>query len=56
MLTDYCTLSRKDIGFVGLGCEGLKNARHLEAMAMVWIPLVFVEDYGMKCVFKFSCA
>ena len=46
----------EDIGFEALDCGELKNARYLEAMAMLWIQLAFVEDYGMNCAFKFSCA
>ena len=46
----------EDIGFVALDCGELKNARYLEAMAMLWIQLAFVEGYGMNCAFTFSCA
>ena len=46
----------EELGFVALDCGELKNARYLEAMAMLWIQLAFVEDYGMNCAFKFSCA
>jgi len=45
----------EELGFEALDCGGLKNARYLEAMAMLWIQLAFVEDYGMNCAFKFSC-
>ena len=45
----------EELGFVALDCGELKNARYLEAMAMLWIQLAFVEDYGMNCAFKFSC-
>lgn len=44
------------VGFEALDCGELKNARYLEAMAMLWIQLAFVEDYGMNCAFKLSCA
>ena len=46
----------EELGFVALDCGELKNARYLEAMAMLWIQLAFVEGYGMNCAFKFSCA
>lgn len=46
----------EDIGFEALDCGELKNARYLEAVAMLWIQLVFVKDYGMNCAFKFACA
>ena len=46
----------EDIGFEALDCGELKNARYLEAVAMLWIQLVFVEDCGMNCAFKFACA
>ncbi len=46
----------EDVGFEALDCGELKNARYLEAVAMLWIQLAFVEDYGMNCAFKFSCA
>ena len=45
----------EELGFVALDCGELKNARYLEAMAMLWIQLAFVEGYGMNCAFKFSC-
>ena len=31
------------IGFEALDCGELKNARYLEALAMLWIQLAFVE-------------
>lgn len=46
----------ESLGFHALDCGVLSNARYLEAMAMLWIQLAFVEGYGMNCAFKLSCA
>ncbi len=46
----------EEVGFVALDCGELKNARYLEAMAMLWIQLAFVEGYGMHCAFRLSCS
>lgn len=42
----------QDLGFRPVSCGELKNARYLEAMAMLWIQLAFVEDLGMNFNFQ----
>ena len=41
-----------DLGFVPICCGDLSNARYLEAMAMLWIQMAFVGEYGMNWSFK----
>lgn len=41
-----------DLGFVPICCGELSNARYLEAMAMLWIQMAFVGEYGMNWSFK----
>ncbi len=45
----------EELGFFALDCGDLKNAVYLEAMAMLWIQLAFVEGHGLDCAFTFSC-
>jgi predicted dinucleotide-binding enzyme len=45
-------LLAEDLGFEPVDCGGLKRARYLEPLALLWINLAVVQSLGRNIAFK----